>query len=335
MRTAFDANQGAAARPRATERVILDTDIDTDCDDAGALAVLHNLAGRGMVEILGVVCCVPSPWCAPFVHALNRWYGRGGIPVGEARVPDWESSPVYTVYHEERTAMSDGGRIPLYNEAVARAAFPSGDFPANEEGTALYRRLLAAQPDRSVTLCAIGMLTVLAQLLRTGPDTHSPLPGSELVRRKVARLVTMAKAAPLRGEEEFNWRMDLPAARTVVSEWPTPLIVSDHGETVRTGKRFLKAVPEEHPAAVAYRSVLSRTGEEDRPSWDQLAVAWSAGAGDKWLRATGHGSIVLDEQSAEYVWTAERGPADRQCLVPIVSDTYLQGEVETLMIGGH
>ncbi len=32
--------------------VILDTDIGSDCDDAGALAVLHALADRGEVEIL-------------------------------------------------------------------------------------------------------------------------------------------------------------------------------------------------------------------------------------------------------------------------------------------
>ena len=333
MRTEFDANQGAEARPRATERVILDTDIDTDCDDAGALAVLHNLAPSRALHILGIVCSVPSRWCAPCVHAINRWYGRGDIPVGEARVPDWETSSAYKAYHRERAEMTDSGRIPLYNEVVARAAFPSGEYPPSEEGTALYRRLLAAQPDKSVTICAIGMLTVLAQLLRSGPDEHSPLDGEELVRRKVAKFVTMASGAPPRGNEEFNWRMDLPAARAVVSGWPTRLIVSNHGETVRTGRRFLAAAPEEHPVAVAYRSVLGFTREEDRPSWDQLAVAWSAGAGDDWLRATGHGSIVLDEETADYFWTPKPGPADRQCLAPIVSDTCLRDKVEALMIG--
>lgn len=35
--------------------LILDTDFETDCDDAGALCVLHSLAQRGIVNILGVV----------------------------------------------------------------------------------------------------------------------------------------------------------------------------------------------------------------------------------------------------------------------------------------
>jgi len=33
-------------------KVIFDTDMDTDCDDAGALAILHALADNGEVEIL-------------------------------------------------------------------------------------------------------------------------------------------------------------------------------------------------------------------------------------------------------------------------------------------
>ncbi|HEX3131944.1 MAG TPA: hypothetical protein VHX44_00005, partial [Planctomycetota bacterium] len=35
--------------------VIVDTDTLTDCDDAGALALLHVLADAGEVKILGVV----------------------------------------------------------------------------------------------------------------------------------------------------------------------------------------------------------------------------------------------------------------------------------------
>ena len=52
--------------------LILDTDIDTDCDDAGALAVLHALADRGEVEIAGVVCDVGNPWAAACAAAVNR-----------------------------------------------------------------------------------------------------------------------------------------------------------------------------------------------------------------------------------------------------------------------
>src|SRR5438046_2179973 len=46
---------GATGPPRPAARpvkVIFDTDMDSDCDDVGALAVLHALADRGEAEIL-------------------------------------------------------------------------------------------------------------------------------------------------------------------------------------------------------------------------------------------------------------------------------------------
>ena len=40
--------------------IILDTDIGPDCDDVGAISVLHALANNGETEILGIMCCTSS-----------------------------------------------------------------------------------------------------------------------------------------------------------------------------------------------------------------------------------------------------------------------------------
>ena len=53
------------------EKIILDTDFETDCDDVGALCTLHALEKQGDVEILGVIASVCSPWPAAGVRALN------------------------------------------------------------------------------------------------------------------------------------------------------------------------------------------------------------------------------------------------------------------------
>ena len=42
----------ASLASAAPVKVIFDTDMETDCDDAGALAVLHTLADRDECEIL-------------------------------------------------------------------------------------------------------------------------------------------------------------------------------------------------------------------------------------------------------------------------------------------
>ena len=44
-----------ATRAADPVRLIFDTDMANDCDDAGALAVLHALADLGEVEILAIV----------------------------------------------------------------------------------------------------------------------------------------------------------------------------------------------------------------------------------------------------------------------------------------
>ena len=51
--------------------MIFDTDMDSDCDDLGALAVLHALADRGEEEILATVTSSQNPWSAPCVVAVK------------------------------------------------------------------------------------------------------------------------------------------------------------------------------------------------------------------------------------------------------------------------
>ncbi len=65
-------------------RVIFDTDMANDCDDTGALAVLHALADRGEAEILAVVTNRkdPSNASAAACAAINGYYGRPDIPIG-------------------------------------------------------------------------------------------------------------------------------------------------------------------------------------------------------------------------------------------------------------
>ena len=63
-------------------KIIFDTDIHTDCDDAGAMAVLHALADRGECEILAMMCSTKDPFSAPVIDVINTYYGRPDIPIG-------------------------------------------------------------------------------------------------------------------------------------------------------------------------------------------------------------------------------------------------------------
>ena len=68
----------------AQTKVILDTDIGSDCDDAGAIAVLHKLADKGEVEILGIIYSSgKNKYGIGVCDAINTYYGRGDLLLGQ------------------------------------------------------------------------------------------------------------------------------------------------------------------------------------------------------------------------------------------------------------
>jgi inosine-uridine nucleoside N-ribohydrolase len=153
-------------------RVILDTDINTDCGDAGALAVLHALASEGKAEILGMGVCVSNPDTPYVVQAINEYYGRADIPIGQ--------------YQNGPEIEPTGHAFVAPVRAMAKKQ--SASFPST---TTLYRKLLSEQEDSSVSFAAIGFMNALHQLLLSEPDEYSKLGGLELVQKKVKQLVVM------------------------------------------------------------------------------------------------------------------------------------------------
>ena len=63
-------------------KLIFDTDMGNDVDDALALAMLHSLESRGESELLAVTLTKDNDEVAPYVDAINTFYGRGEIPIG-------------------------------------------------------------------------------------------------------------------------------------------------------------------------------------------------------------------------------------------------------------
>src|SRR6266849_1426312 len=66
-------------------RLIFDTDMGNDVDDAVALAMIHALESRGEAKLLAVTVTKDNRWAAPFIEVINTFYGRGEIPIGMVR----------------------------------------------------------------------------------------------------------------------------------------------------------------------------------------------------------------------------------------------------------
>jgi hypothetical protein len=239
-------------------RVIFDTDMDTDCDDAGALAMLHALADAGEAEILATVVSSRYQWAVPCVAAINAWYGRPDLPVGCPK---------------ERGAPTNRGS--RYARKIAEQ-FPSR-FKTNDDApaaTQVYRRILASQPNQGVVVVTVGYVTNMRDLLVSGADRHSSLDGADLVQQKVRHWVCMGGRYPehLKQGNYGNFMPDPQSAVDAVARWPTAIYFSGLGQRVQTGKG-LRQTPSDNPVRRVYELYLG--DRLTRSSWDQVAVLYA------------------------------------------------------------
>lgn len=314
--------------------IILDTDIGPDCDDAGALAVLHGLRLQGEVKILAVMHCTSSPWGAGCVDAINTYYGCGNIPVGSLNRKGFLDDDENYHRYDRYIAMSYPNKYKYIDQN-------SSDTVKPEDAVRLYRKLLSNNAAKDIIITAIGPLKNLSDLLLSGPDDVSDMRGIDLVRDKVLRLVIMGGcfvADPQDTgyiEAEWNIQMDISSAVTVADLWPTPIDFCgfEIGFEIITGKILLAVSPND-PVRKTYE--LHTPGME-RYSWDPATVLYSVrGCGNRW-DASGDGQVIIDE-TGRTKWTAKSGGNHRYLIRkgdPSVIQNELNGLMQTGTVRNH
>ena len=270
---------GDAGAPAPPVPVIFDTDMDTDCDDAGALAVLHALADAGEAEILATPVSSRFRFSAPCTAAINGYYNRGDLPVG---APGGEGADVN---RGSKYAKQVAERFPTPLESNA-------DAP---DAVAVYRRALAVRPDAAddpaggVVVLTVGYVTNLRDLLASGPDAVSPLSGPDLIEKKVRLWVCMGGRYPRHLDPGVygNFKPDPSSAVLAARDWPTPIVFSGLGEDVPTGGT-LAQTPADNPVRVAYELYLG--SRPTRPSWDPIATLYAVRPDAPFWRVRAEGS---------------------------------------------
>ena len=156
--------------------IILDTDIGSSTDDLFALEMLYRYEDKGRCRLLGVVVDREGEDYAACADVMNTYFNSGNVPVGLVR--NGIKQPKVWINYKALPDFKNADSTPMFAHSI-------DDYSTLPDGWLLYRRLLAAQPDHSVSICSIGFVTCLAQLLESVGDAYSPLSGVELVRRKV------------------------------------------------------------------------------------------------------------------------------------------------------
>ena len=271
-------------------KLIFDTDMGNDVDDALALAMLHSLESRGESELLAITLTKDNAEVAPYVDAINTFYGRGEIPIGITNSGVTPEKSRFTGV----TLETDGGQY-IYPHDLQL-----GDPAPN--AVPLLREILANQPDQSVVIVQVGFSTNLAQLLDTRADEHSNLKGVELISRKVKHISIMAGTfTPINNEThlEYNIVQDIRSAQKLAEEWPTPVYWSgfEIGLAIRYPAISIEQdfrYVDRHPIPESYQAYVPTPHE--RPTWDLTSVLWAVRQSRGYFGVSEAGSVtVLDD----------------------------------------
>ncbi len=268
--TALANAQDTAKTLRKAVPLIFDTDLGNDCDDVLAMGMIHALQSRGECELLAVTITKDHPLAASFADAVNTFYGRGDIPMGICRSGVTSDAGKFNVLAEDR--------VNYPHDLTFVTKVP--------DAVMVLRKALASQEDGSVVIAQVGFSTNLAKLLQSPSDENSPLTGSELVKQKVRLLSVMAGAftripgekGELYDHREYNIVMDIPSAKSICADWPTPMVWSGFEIGIALPYPHQSILQDYgyaayHPVSDAY--TLYNPPPHDRPTWDLTSVLYA------------------------------------------------------------
>ena len=282
--------------------IIMDTDIGSSTDDLFTLVMVYNYQEQKRCKLLGVVVDREGEDCAACADVMNTYYGYGDIPIGLIR--DGIKHPKVWIDYKALPTHTDSNGQLMFRRSIA-------DYSTLPDGWQLYRRLLAAQPDHSVSIVSIGFVTCLAQLLQSGPDAYSSLNGVELVRRKVKCLYMMGGVFGDAIESiEFNLAQGMDFAQAFFQLWPADVdIIMSPGE-VGDGIEYRPELviadidwTDRHPIKQVYLNCNCNTGQK---MWDPLTVI-NAVEGNSLFTLSERGTVTLGDQGETFFTPSPTG----------------------------
>jgi len=287
-------------------KLVIDTDMDFDVDDVGALCAAHALETLGEAQIMAIVHNVGYPKAIGAVSVINHYYGRDNISLGAFKGKFGENIAG-----------------PYIDDLVDNFESPIKHYDQVDDAVQVLRKTLAKAEDNSIVIVSVGFLNNIAQLLLSQDDNISNLSGYELVAKKVKSVFIMGGYYPesdLFSEFNFNCGENFmgdaeecfSSAKTAVSMMPPQvrMVFSgfEVGFGVMSGGALTSCAAEDNPCRKAYIDVVGTN--HDRSSWDPLTlVAAVRGAAAVSCEETGVGgkNEVLEDGNNFWINDVEGG----------------------------
>lgn len=266
-------------------KIILDTDMGVDCDDAVALAILLNAHKSKKIELIGVSASSGREGATATIKAIIDHYKVKNIPIGSfsAELLNCDYINNYAKPIKDRYKIDD-----IQNDSVK-----------------MIRKLLSSS-DEKVTIVAIGPLTNMANLLLSQADEFSTLNGVDLIKEKVDKFFVMGGAFIQNYSvdkinaifSEWNILQDIKSAMDFSKLCPVEVIYSPHEVG---NKIFTKMQNNDNPVWI---SMLEFAKSEKfnfktdfyRQSWDPITCLYAIDETNKDFELSKKGNVYIDEK---------------------------------------
>lgn len=272
------------------KKIILDTDVGIDCDDAVALGLLLTAQNQDKCQLQAVTVSTTRKGAVGTVKAICNFFGIE-VPIGGLRGEPLpcDATQTYATNIAERFKQIDDC----------------------SEATKLLRKTIASAQEK-ITLIAIGPLTNIANLLKSQADEYSVLSGIELVKKSVDKIYMMGGCFVSKSDgelmTEWNIAQDIPSARYVAEYMPCEMIYCpfEVGKLVKTRMKKDETNP-------VWFSMLSHarytygadyTGDFSRESWDPVTCLSALDENNPAFTYSKYGRIAINEQG-QTLWTAD------------------------------
>ena len=191
------------------KKIIFDTDMGVDCDDAVALGLLVRAEKKKILELIAITASTTREGATGTIKAICDYYGVEEKPIGKLISPVLECDAM--------------------NRYAKKCKDKYGTVDSKESAVKVLRKALA-ETDSKVTIIAVGPLTNIAQLLQSKADEFSSLDGKALVQQKAEKLLIMGGSFPFNndaigkksGEKMSEWNIlqDVGSATYVAANLP-------------------------------------------------------------------------------------------------------------------
>ena len=294
--------RGPAVRPPIG--IALDADFGDRVDAMLAVAMLNGFTAKTEARRISLSVSKPSLISAQLADVVSSFYrvrpvgggggGVGAITEGMIGMPEIRGPADDKAVLGATLSRKAADGTPAYTSTIH-------GLVNTAESAVLVRNLLLAQYDGNATIVLAGPATGLVRifdLYRSGPQ----------VAAKCKQLVVAAGSFPA-GQPEPSIKSDVPAARKLFGEWPTPLVA--------VGAEVAEALPypgssiekdfgwaPAHPVVDAYRAF--KPMPYDAPASALAAVLQAVHPDDGYFTLSEPGTIsVLDDGRTRFTPAAD------------------------------